>query len=563
MTENKLTPPGDFMGYMQIAAILVVAAGIAVMIVIAKIKSNKKLSLRLMSSFGESPFDYDYELDSIKMYSHYKETQEQDDPRIDDITWNDLEMDKVYKRINVCLTSVGEEYLYNCLRELQHNPSRLADREKAINFFTEHPAERLLVQKRLSKVGKINFNGLPSLIFSANIKLLKYPIIYTILYVLPLFGALAAFINVSAAIVCIFMSFVINTIVYYRTKMKVDIEVPAISYFASVLRCGGMLRKIKGIDYLPAMAEIRKYYGIFKSLERKLPTGGFHYQFDITGLFEYANIIALSDIRKYNKVLKRITRYKGEFHAFYRAIGEMDLAICVSSFRKSLPVSSAPEFHAKNTIEFEELYHPLIQAPVTNTGEVRNDSLITGSNASGKSTFIKALAVNGILARTIFTCAAKRFRARPSLIITSMAMRDNVSGGDSYFIVEVKSLKRILDLLDKYPCTCYIDEILRGTNTIERIGASAAVLEYLHTRDCLCVVATHDIELTNILAGQFDNYHFSEQVNDNGVSFDYKLKPGAAKTRNAIKLLKFMGFNAEIVDRAEKLTFQYDENKAW
>jgi len=552
------------MGYMAIMTILIIIAGIAVMIVITAINSNKNLISLLISSFGEPPSDLDYELVSIKMYSHYKKAKTPDDElQIDDTTWNDLDMDKIFKRINVCLTSVGEEYLYNCLQEIQFNPKQLAERERAINFFTEHPTERLIVQKRLSKVGKKNYNGLPSLIFNTDIKLLKYPILYTILYLLPLLGACIAFINITASIVCIFMSFVINTIVYYRTKMKIDVEIPAISYFASIVHCGGRLCKIKNIGSLTAMTEIRKYYSIFKPLESKIPTMGSQYQFDFTGLMEYGKILALSDIRKYNKVLKGITRHSNEFHAFYKAIGEIDLALSVSSFRKSLPGSCAPEFHDENKIEFTELFHPLILTPVTNTGEIKNDSIITGSNASGKSTFIKALAVNGILAQTIFTCAAKKFKAKLSLIITSMALRDDVSGGDSYFIVEVKSLKRILDLLGKYPCNCYIDEILRGTNTIERIGASAAVLEYLHTRDCICVAATHDIELTNILADKFDNYHFSEQVNDNGVTFDYKLKPGAAKTRNAIKLLQFMDFDTEIIDRAEKLTLQYDQNKAW
>jgi DNA mismatch repair ATPase MutS len=189
--------------------------------------------------------------------------------------------------------------------------------------------------------------------------------------------------------------------------------------------------------------------------------------------------------------------------------------------------------------------------------------LITGSNASGKSTFIKALAINGILAQTLLTCAAGRFQTRPSLIITSMAMRDDISKGDSYFIVEIKSLKRIMDLVRKYPCVCYIDEVLRGTNTVERIAASVSVLEYLHARRCLCVVASHDIELADILAAKFDNYHFCERVTDDGITFDYKLKHGAATTKNAIRLLGFMGFGEEIVDKANQLSCAYEEKGSW
>ena len=278
---------------------------------------------------------------------------------------------------------------------------------------------------------------------------------------------------------------------------------------------------------------------------------------------EYLNILFMINIRKYNKVMKMIVRHNEAFHALYKAIGEMDLALCAASFRKSLPAYSTPEFHGENVIEFEGLFHPLIESPVTNDGIIKNNSLITGSNASGKSTFIKALAVNGILAQTIYTCAAQKFKARYSLIATSMALRDDITGGESYFIVEVKSLKRILDYMKAYPCTCYIDEILRGTNTIERIAASASVLDYLDTQDCLCVATSHDIELTGILADKFDNYHFREQVTGEGITFDYKLKPGASTTRNAIKLLSFMDFDKEIINKAEELTRKYDDSKSW
>ena len=97
--------------------------------------------------------------------------------------------------------------------------------------------------------------------------------------------------------------------------------------------------------------------------------------------------------------------------------------------------------------------------------------LITGSNASGKSTYIKAIAINAILAQTINTVLAEKWMMKPSYIVTSMAIQDNVLDGDSYFIAEIKSLKRIMQLIEEEkPCISFIDEILKGTNTIERIA---------------------------------------------------------------------------------------------
>ena len=131
-----------------------------------------------------------------------------------------------------------------------------------------------------------------------------------------------------------------------------------------------------------------------------------------------------------------------------------------------------------------------------------------------------------------------------------MAIRDDLMAGQSYFIKEIKSLKRILDTVKELYCLCIVDEILRGTNTIERISASSAVLNFLDKENGMAIIASHDIELTELLKSSYGNYHFREQITNEGISFDYLLKEGPSRTRNAIKLLEFMGFSREIVDEA-------------
>jgi DNA mismatch repair ATPase MutS len=273
----------------------------------------------------------------------------------------------------------------------------------------------------------------------------------------------------------------------------------------------------------------------------------------IGAFIEYWRILSLTDIRNYNKLILAITKHKDDFHDLYKTLGEVDLAVCVLSWRKSLPYCTVPVFHDVNRIDIEDAYHPLLGDPVPNSGAIKRNSIITGSNASGKSTFIKTLAVNGILAQTINTCTAKKFATRLCLVMTSMALRDDILEGESYFITEIKSLKRILDRIPDVYCVCYIDEILRGTNTVERIAASASVLGYLCGQDCLCVAASHDIELTRVLGDRIDNYHFREHITDDGMEFDYKLKPGVSDTRNALKLLRHMNFDSAIVENAEAL----------
>ena len=111
---------------------------------------------------------------------------------------------------------------------------------------------------------------------------------------------------------------------------------------------------------------------------------------------------------------------------------------------------------------------------------------------------------------------------------------DDVLHGESYYMVEIKSIKRILDLIahKEYRVLCFVDEVLRGTNTVERIAASSQILKSLNSENSMCFVATHDIELTSLLEDRYENYHFREEVTDGDVTFSYQLLPGKATPSN-------------------------------
>jgi DNA mismatch repair ATPase MutS len=244
-------------------------------------------------------------------------------------------------------------------------------------------------------------------------------------------------------------------------------------------------------------------------------------------------------------------------------VGEIEALIAVGAFRAGrvycIPVfTDIPEIQAKNS------YHPLIEAPVKNDYRVDRGVLITGSNASGKSTFLKTAAINGILAQTSHTCMADSYRTGFFRICSSMALRDDIRSGNSYYMAEIKSLKRILDMLKQEgaPVLCFVDEVLRGTNTVERIAASTQILRSLAKTKGICFAATHDIELTYLLK-EYDNYHFEESIEENDISFSYKLFKGPSSTRNAIKLLQVMGYDDRIVKEAEKMAADFLEKGSW
>lgn len=291
------------------------------------------------------------------------------------------------------------------------------------------------------------------------------------------------------------------------------------------------------------------------SLERKK-------QASITGdiaalVSDYLIGALMWDFIVYDKVIRNLMGKQKEFMELYRFVGETDMCISIASFRRSLEEYCIPEFSEKKLV-MEDIYHPLIDMPVKNSLDMKKSILLTGSNASGKSTFVKAIAINTILGQSIYTCAAKHMIIPNARIITSMAIRDDILSGESYYIREIKYLKRMIEKSnEERMLICGIDEILRGTNTMERVAASMAILNYLYDKNCLIMVATHDLELAKTQANKYDNYYFCETFEDNDIAFNYKLYKGISNTHNAIQLLQTVGFPEEIVDSARKNVASY------
>jgi DNA mismatch repair ATPase MutS len=207
-----------------------------------------------------------------------------------------------------------------------------------------------------------------------------------------------------------------------------------------------------------------------------------------------------------------------------------------------------------------------VEHPVANCIEETRSVLLTGSNASGKSTFLKTVAINGILAQTVHTSMAASCKTGFYRVMSSMALKDNLETGESYYMVEIRSLKRIMTEAVREtaaPVMCFVDEVLRGTNTVERVAASSRILQSLARDGAFVFAATHDIELTHLLEKEYANYHFREEVLDNDISFNYILNKGRATTRNAIKLLGIMGYDEDVIRKAEETATHFLETGEW
>ena len=190
--------------------------------------------------------------------------------------------------------------------------------------------------------------------------------------------------------------------------------------------------------------------------------------------------------------------------------------------------------------------------------------MLTGSNASGKSTFLKTVAINAVFAQTIHTVLADAYEGGIYQICSSMALKDDITSGESYYMVEIRAIKRILDFIGRERrVLCFVDEVLRGTNTVERIAAGAEILLSLTSAHAMCFAATHDVELTGLLEEHYDNYHFEEEIVENDIYFNYRLMKGKATTRNAIRLLSVMGYQKEIIENAERRAERFRQAGKW
>ena len=550
-------------GYV-IAAVIVVFTFIAVVFMIRSARSaQKKLQEAIADQFGQVPDHEDLELDSI--CKPWKYCTEKDPLQtVDDITWNDLDMNQIFSRLDTCQTSLGEEQLYILLHKfIDENETN--QREGLMEYLDSEPELRLQLQLCLDKVGKSNYNGLIEFIKSSEVHGLNHAWIYNVFALLPIVSILFFLVNSGLGTACILGSICLNIIASVLAKRKIEQELASIRYFSAVLWGCKKICKLQGEGLLDVQQNISKKLKLLHGLGGKISSSMRNplVMGDMDAIQEYARMISLHDIRSYNKLIHLVCANKEACLGICEDIADLDVAIAILSYRKSLPIYSKPHFIQHMQLNLQELYHPLLQSAVPNSVLFTRDSIITGSNASGKSTFIKAVAVNGILAMALNTCSARVFQAPRALVISSMATRDNLLIGDSYFVAEIKSLKRVLDHAQSTSCLCFIDEILKGTNTVERIAASTAVLRYLHQKNSLCLVASHDIELTQILENEFENYHFSEQITNHEIVFDYQIKDGPSKTTNAVKLLAYTGYDEEIIRNAEEMVSSFQKAGSW
>lgn len=526
--------------------------------------SVRKLKRRLEAGFGTipDPVYFHGDMENIRVYHDLRKEQQQDAFLIDDATWHDLDMDRVFKRINLGLSSSGEQYLYHTLRSPAIEKEQYARRHTLIALMEKFPDLRLKLEVILARLGRTRCADLTRA-FQPEERGLLWLFIYLFFALLVPAALIFTLFSKAYGLMACFGVITINSLLHEHRKRKCQRDFDTVNYTVSMVFALHKIRKLKHPELDP---HLQSAYENLDRLHAVLQTGGVSTIRD-GGIGEFILTVLLLDLILYEFLKNKLGRCHTEVFAVHESLGQLETAIAVASYRKSLGSFAVPEldFSPETAYLFaSEMTHPLLRHAVPNDLHTEKPILITGSNASGKSTYLKTAALCVLLAQSICTVTAKAYRASAFRIYSSMALSDNLLAGESYYIAETKSLKRILEQTPgKIPLFCTIDEVLRGTNTIERIAASSKLLEVIAREGALCLAATHDIELCDLLCAQYDLYHFEEQLGETEMLFDYRIYPGKAMSRNAINLLKLLGFDAQIVSGAHERANAYMQYGVW
>ncbi|MEG2023169.1 MAG: hypothetical protein RRZ83_03530 [Alistipes sp.] len=499
----------------------------------------------------------------IKYTRIYFDLFKNDSRSLSEAQYNDLNLEELFNYLNRCITPVGEMLLYYKLRHIAK--SNINAREKIVTQIEEDDNFREGIEDALSDLANDSECSTSSLL-NLHISLSKWhryfkflPIAYLVLIsIVWLFASQMTLLIVGLFIV------LLNTFIHYWNK----------SYVETYIRPLGQLNRIRAtaiklikIDQSNRLEDIHKSIDEISGLRKKVGI------FNLNSLMEsdFALVLTLAiDILKTisliepittNAILTKISNIKFHTKTLIDYLGEWDVLYSIASLRVWMKHNnsewSIPSFTASNcSLTATEMYHPLIADCVCNSITIDKSVIITGSNMSGKSSFLKTIGVNIVAAYAINTCFAEKIVLPNCCLHTVLSVSDDINNAQSYYYSEAQRIKSIIDKCNEAPLGCtnivLVDEIFKGTNTIERLSIANAVIQYFtKLNNTIVIISTHDIELARSFKDVLSTYHFSETVNQTGLRFNYKLILGVEYTRNAISILKSCNYPEEIISCAE------------
>ncbi len=528
-------------------------------------RKRRKTKQQIRETFGKIKTE-DFDLDAIRRYAD--RNSKESFQTLSEKTCNDLNFDDLFIYVDRTSSRVGQQCLYDRMHRIPTNRKQIDVLEEWAALFQKDEKLRTDVQYQLQHLNEHGAYYLSDLFQSEQVKPPKW---LPLAYVLSLTNVLAVILMIITPqyFILVLIITIANIVLHYLNKKNVFTYLSSMPQFYHLER---LLKKFMTIDFLKSSGEFsRSSFHVLHRISKKM---NFFRMSEVLSEIDPIGIFyALSELIKYIfllepiflfRVLRRIENHSKELHEAFEFVGMVDEAVSLDSLRAGLSVSCQPELISDiKAMCFSDIYIPIIENCVSNSLDVSGKSiLITGSNMSGKTTFIRAVGINTIMGLTLNTCFARTFSMPQVHLFSAILMNDDLMNDKSFYLEEVQAIKEMVDISHQTgPNLFLLDEIYKGTNTVERVSGGKAVLSWLNKGDNLIFISTHDIELTELLKDEYALYHFSEQVDNQTISFDYKIKEGKMKTRNAIKILEVNGYPPELITEARQLSFEMDKQK--
>jgi DNA mismatch repair ATPase MutS len=532
--------------------------------VFAQLPFNRKKALneQLNQSFGQLK-DATFDFENIEKYFRNKDRSKAHQV-LSDKTCNDLDFADLFMFVDRTHSTVGQQYLYHTLRTVTVDEEQTKLDEEIISALTTDAELRVSLQKRIGTLKSKDAYSISTLFQEAHINKPKWFLAVKLLSFASFVCLVLGFFN-SLFFILLIGLFCVNFVLHYWNKSNLVQYVNSIPQLlrlnnvASHLFVNPALKKLN--PKLPKSIKLIndvKSRMFFFQLEAKLQG-----EFEIIAwfIFELFKTLFLLEPLLLFGVLKRLDTKRAEIEDVFKFVGHVDVLLSIASLRNGLDTYCLPNITEDTAIIAEEISHPLIYNCTTNSIAITEKSvLLTGSNMSGKTSFIRAIGLNVITGLTLNTCFARSMTFPLMKVFSAIRISDDLMNDKSYYFEEVLTVKELLHESEKVAKNLFLlDELFKGTNTVERISAGKAVLSALAKSNNKILVSTHDIELTDLLADEYELYHFSETVNEKTVGFDYKLKEGKLKNRNAIRILEINDYPTEVVQEAMQISKELDK----
>ncbi|WP_114937904.1 MutS-related protein [Mucilaginibacter endophyticus] len=523
-----------------------------------KLRLAKKRLAKVQGKWGK-PVNARRNFDLIRIYLDAINNKD----KLSAQTANDLDFNSVFNYIDRTNSKPGKQYFYNLL----HNPTTdidaLHELDNSVEDLNLDKPGREKLEVELSKLNSTDAYFIADLFLKEH-KPVFAPVMNFYIRVSP-FLIIAALISLAVipnifSFIFLVLLFAYNIAIHFTSQKTISTYTRSLPQMLIMYKVAVTLVKSGKFGQVPGVKQsLTNLTGLKRALKFVDMESGFVGESNDIGYaaFQLFKLLFVIEPNTYTSSLKYISKYRGDIKEVYKFIGWADTLIAIQSIREGLPVYAKPEFTGTDgKLEITELFHPLVEDCIANslyTTDADRGALITGSNMSGKTTFIKALALNTLLSQTIFTSCAKAYKAPVLKIQTSIKTGDNIDEQKSYFQAQASAILNIIDgssQKEEIKSLVIIDEIFRGTNTIERIAAAKSVLSYITAKQNFVFVSTHDLELAELLDEDFIVYSFSDSKDGRVLVFDYLLKRGLLKSTNGIAILKSMGYPERVIDEA-------------